>query len=109
MEAVNWEKFRAKTRAFLREHEDHVAIRKVRLNKPLTETDVSELERMLAENVSDADTVRRAAEESHGLACSFARSSGSIAKPQSRRLVTLRGQGLVRDSDRVRQPSSSTT
>lgn len=67
MEAVNWEKFRAKTRAFLREHEDHVAIRKVRLNKPLTETDVSELERMLAENVSDADTVRRAAEESHGL------------------------------------------
>ena len=29
-------KFRAKARAFLREHQDHIAIHKLRMNKPLT-------------------------------------------------------------------------
>jgi len=62
------EKFRAKARAFLRQHLDHLAIVKLRTNKPLTTSDLAELERMLVENgIGDEDAIRRAVEESHGL------------------------------------------
>jgi type I restriction enzyme, R subunit len=33
-------KFRAKVRAFLREHLDHIAIHKLRMNRPLTDSDL---------------------------------------------------------------------
>jgi type I restriction enzyme R subunit len=46
---VGFERFRAKARQFLKSHEDHVAIQKLRRNKPLTPTDVEELERMFVE------------------------------------------------------------
>ena len=61
-------KFLDKTRAFLRKHMDHVAIRKLRENKLLTVKDIAELERMLIESgVGAPDEFRRAAEESQGL------------------------------------------
>ena len=47
---TDFAKFRAKAQAFLRAHQDHVAIHKLRMNKPLTPTDLTELERMLAES-----------------------------------------------------------
>lgn len=63
-----FEKFRAKAQAFLRAHQDHVTIYKLRMNKALTAADLAELERMLAENgVGGADEIRRAEAESHGL------------------------------------------
>jgi type I restriction enzyme R subunit len=43
-----FERFRAKARVFLREHEDHLTIHKLRTNEPLTATDLAELERMLS-------------------------------------------------------------
>ena len=47
---------------------DHVAIGKLRKNRPLTVTDIAELERMLVESGLGApDELRRAAEESQGL------------------------------------------
>jgi type I restriction enzyme R subunit len=47
---------------------DHVAIEKLRKNKPLTTADLAELERMLVEGgLGGSDEVRRAAEESNGL------------------------------------------
>ena len=47
---------------------DHVAIAKLRKNKPLTVTDLAELERMLVESgLGDSDELRRAAEECEGL------------------------------------------
>jgi type I restriction enzyme R subunit len=61
-------KFRDKARAFLRDHEDHVAIRKLRMNKPLTATDLGELQKMLVESgVGAEENIQRAAEESQGL------------------------------------------
>lgn len=61
-------KFLAKARAFLRQHLDHVAIAKLRLNKPLTASDLAELQRMLADSgLGDRDDLRRAADASHGL------------------------------------------
>lgn len=61
-------KFRAKARAFLRQHPDHVTVHKLRTNRPLTPTDLAELERMLVESgVGAANDVRRAAEQANGL------------------------------------------
>jgi type I restriction enzyme, R subunit len=64
----DFEKFRAKARAFLHEHQDHVSIHKLRLNRALTITDLVELERMLAESgIGAAEELARAKAESHGL------------------------------------------
>ncbi|PSF31739.1 restriction endonuclease subunit R, partial [Aphanothece hegewaldii CCALA 016] len=64
----NFEKFRVKARAFLREHQDHVVIFKLRTNKQLTSSDLSELERILAESgVGEMEDLVRAKEESFGL------------------------------------------
>jgi type I restriction enzyme R subunit len=40
-------RFRMKARFFLREHENHIAIQKLRRDEPLTKTDLAELERMM--------------------------------------------------------------
>ncbi len=62
------QRFQAKIRVYLRAHEDGVALQKLRRNKPLTATDMVELERMLAESgvgaQADIDRVR---EQAHGL------------------------------------------
>jgi type I restriction enzyme R subunit len=62
------ERFKAKARAFLREHQDHIAIHRLRMNKPLTPSDLEALESVLAENgIGDAETIARAKEENQGL------------------------------------------
>ncbi len=64
----DFEKFRAKAQAFLRAHQDHVAIHKLRMNKPLTPSDMAELERMLSESgVGEPDEIKRAKEKAQGL------------------------------------------
>jgi type I restriction enzyme R subunit len=61
-------KFIAKARAFLREHLDHVAVAKLRMNRPLTSSDLSELERLLGESrAGGPEDIRRAAEDAQGL------------------------------------------
>jgi type I restriction enzyme R subunit len=61
-------KFRVKAQAFLRAHQDHVAIRKLRTNRPLTRTDLDELERLLAESGAGGPAdIERAKAESRGL------------------------------------------
>lgn len=42
-------RFKSKARQFLREHEDHIAVQKLRRNEPLTATDLAELERIFVE------------------------------------------------------------
>lgn len=67
-DGTDYAKFRDKARVFLRAHQDHVSINKLRMNKPLTATDLSELEHMLVQSgIGAAEDVRRAANESHGL------------------------------------------
>jgi type I restriction enzyme R subunit len=61
-------KFRAKAQAFLRQHLEHVAIVKLRTNRPLTPLDLAELERMLLESgVAQREQLSRAIEEAQGL------------------------------------------
>lgn len=62
-----FERFRAKTRAFLKQHEDYIAIRKLRLNQRLTPSDLAELERVLEASGAAAGDLERAKTESRGL------------------------------------------
>jgi type I restriction enzyme R subunit len=63
-----FEKFREKARAFLRGHQDHVAIQRLRTNQPLTALDLTELERMLCESgVAKLDHLEKAKLECEGL------------------------------------------
>src|SRR5437773_9749694 len=64
----SFDRFRAKARAFLKAHADHITIHKLRTNAPLTPSDLDELERMLTSSgVGGAGHVQKAKEESHGL------------------------------------------
>ncbi len=65
---TNWERFKAKARAYLKDREDNVALQKLRRNRQLTETDLSALEAMLlASGAGGPDDIARATEESQGL------------------------------------------
>jgi type I restriction enzyme R subunit len=65
---TDFERFRAKARAYLRAHADHVALQKLRRNRPLTETDLDELDRMLTEaGLGDPADLARARAEGDGL------------------------------------------
>ena len=47
----DYEKFKLKSRDFLRLHEDKLAVAKLRTNKPITPTDLQELEIILLEHI----------------------------------------------------------
>ncbi|TBN55243.1 DEAD/DEAH box helicase [Hansschlegelia quercus] len=64
---VDFLRFKAKARAFLKKHEDHIALHKLRQGKPLTTTDLGELEAMLLNaGIGDADAIERARATSSG-------------------------------------------
>ena len=66
--ATNYERFREKARVYLREHEDHVALQRLRRNLPLTPTDLDELERMLQQaGIGECEDLERARAEQGGL------------------------------------------
>jgi type I restriction enzyme R subunit len=65
---TNWERFTAKARAYLREHEDHLALQRLRRNLQLTPEDLTALEEMLlASGAGTQADVAKAREEAHGL------------------------------------------
>ena len=67
-EGTDFAKFRVKAQAYLRAHQDHIAVHKLRTNKALTAADLAELERMLAESgVGAPEDIERAKSESQGL------------------------------------------
>ena len=63
---IDFARFKRKARHFLREHEDHIAIAKLRHGKPLTATDIEELQAMLlSSGIGDAKHLAKAAEVAH--------------------------------------------
>ncbi len=67
-DGTDFAKFRAKAQVYLRAHQDHIAIRKLRTNKALTTTDLAELERMLQESgIGTPEDIVRAKTDSQGL------------------------------------------
>lgn len=64
---ADFARFKAKARHFLRKHEDHIVLHKVRHGRPLTPTDLAELEKMLIDaGIGDAADITRARETSQG-------------------------------------------
>jgi type I restriction enzyme R subunit len=64
---VDFARFKKKVRHFLREHEDHIAIAKLRHGKPLTATDIAELQQMLmTAGIGDQEHFDKATELAHG-------------------------------------------
>lgn len=62
------QRFDAKVRVYLKAHEDHVALQKLRRNRPLTPGDLAELQRMLTESgAGSPEELARAAEQAQGL------------------------------------------
>jgi type I restriction enzyme, R subunit len=67
-------RFKQKARYFLKAREDHIVLHKLRQGKPLTPTDLSELEKMLLDaGVGEAGDIERARQTSQGFGC-FVRS-----------------------------------
>jgi len=64
---LNMAKFKEKARQFLREHENHLALQRLRRNQALTPTDLTELEAMLKQAGGSQDLIDKAKEEAHGL------------------------------------------
>lgn len=65
---AGFEQFREKARRFLKAHEDHIAVHKLRTNESLTKTDLEELERMLTENeIGSLADLSKAKEECESL------------------------------------------
>ncbi len=59
--------FRLRAREFLRVHEDHLTMQRLRRNQPLTATDLLELERFLVnQGIGNERVIARAREESNG-------------------------------------------
>lgn len=64
---MNFERFREKARLFLKAHESHLALQRLRRNQPLTSADMVELERMLVESGGTQEVIDRAKSLSNGL------------------------------------------
>lgn len=64
---LNMAKFKEKARQFLKEHESHLALQRLRRNQPLTSTDLIELEKMLVQAGGTPTLIEEAKSQSHGL------------------------------------------
>jgi type I restriction enzyme R subunit len=63
-----FEQFKKKARDFLRSHQQHVTVHKLRMNKPLTDQDLDELERIMTENgVGNKEELEKVKTDSNGL------------------------------------------
>lgn len=60
-------KFKEKARQFLRAHQNHVSLQRLRRNQALTSSDLTELELMLIEAGGSTELINLAKEQSHGL------------------------------------------
>ena len=61
-------RFRLKAAAYLKQHQDHIALQRLRRNKPLTPDDLASLEKMLIDSGTGGDEdIALAKEQSHGL------------------------------------------
>jgi len=91
---VDFARFKRKARHFLRAHEDHIAIAKLRHGKPLTPTDVEGLQAMLlAAGIGDAKHMEKATEVAHGFG-TFVRSLVGL----DRAAVAEAFSGFISDS-----------
>ena len=103
---TNWERFRAKAAAYLKQHEDHIALQRLRRNKPLTPDDLAALEQMLIDSgTGEAADIAQAKEQSAGLGV-FVRSLVGLDREAAVEAfgAYLDGTKFTADQNPVRQP-----
>jgi type I restriction enzyme R subunit len=94
--SADYERFRTKTRQFLREHENDVPIRKLRWNEPLTPGDLTELETLLIKaGTGTKENIERAKSENNGLGL-FVRSLVGLDRQAAKKALDqfLNGRAL---------------
>ena len=64
---MNLAKFKDKARQFLRAHESHLSLQRLRRNQPLTPSDLEELGKMLVAAGGSQKVIQQATEQSQGL------------------------------------------
>ncbi|SFC33833.1 type I restriction enzyme, R subunit [Polaromonas sp. OV174] len=64
---MNLAKFKDKARQFLKAHESHLSLQRLRRNQPLTLSDLEALGRMLVEAGGSQEVIQQATEQSQGL------------------------------------------
>jgi type I restriction enzyme R subunit len=65
--AADFARFKQKARHFLKAHEDHIVLHKLRQGRPLTPTDLGELEKLLLDaGIGEAGDIERARQTSQG-------------------------------------------
>lgn len=64
---MNLAKFKDKARQFLKAHDSHLSLQRLRRNQPLTPSDLEELGKMLVQAGGSAEVIQQATEQSHGL------------------------------------------
>jgi type I restriction enzyme R subunit len=64
---IDMAKFQEKARQFLKAHEDHISLQRLRRNLPLTPVDIQQLEGMLTEAGGSKEQIKMAAKNAHGL------------------------------------------
>jgi type I restriction enzyme, R subunit len=91
------EAFRRKARLFLKPHDNHIALLKLRRNEPLTPTDLKELERIFLE--AGVDQAALGALEPDGGLPRFVRSLIGLDREAAKRAFTefLEGRRLTAD------------
>lgn len=83
--AKSFERFKEKARAFLRTHLDRAALQKLRMNEPLSASDLAELEAILVESgAGDKAAIERASELGLGL---FVRSLVGLDREAAKRAL----------------------
>jgi len=94
---TDMEAFRRKARLFLRPHENHIAVLKVKRNEPLTPTDLKELERIFLE--AGVDETALGALQADGGLPRFVRSLVGLDREAAKRAFTefLEGRRLTAD------------
>lgn len=64
---MDWAKFKEKARQFLKAHESHVSLQRLRRNQPLTSSDLTELEKMLMDAGGTQEFISKAKGQNQGL------------------------------------------
>lgn len=81
-----FERFRSKAQAFLREHWDFEAVRKLRTSEPLTSSDLEDLERVFNDNkIGNEEFITQAKQESQGFGI-FVRSLVGLDREVAKKL-----------------------
>lgn len=94
-------KFLAKARHFLKAHENHIAIHKLRSNEPLTKSDLTELERVFHESaLGTPGDIEKAKIENQGLGL-FVRSLVGLDRNAAKKALGVFTQGTTLRANQI--------